>query len=273
MSQSNIVPQRQIPLAFDSLALSYDDLFTRSLVGRAQRNAVWDVLARVFTSDDRILELNCGTGEDAVFLARRGVSVFACDASEGMVEVARRRVISESLDDKVQVEHLPTERLGTLSQLSQFDGVLSNFSGLNCVADLATIARQLAQLVRPGAPIVLCLCTRFCLFEIIWFLLQGQPRKAFRRTSGRTVARLEGFDIQLQYPTVRELRQVFSNDFKLRCCRGVGILVPPSYAESWARRYPQLFSRLESIDRLVCDLPGLRVIGDHFLICFERVAS
>jgi SAM-dependent methyltransferase len=273
MIQSNIVPQRQMALAFDNLALSYDDLFTRSLVGRAQRNAVWDILAKVFTSDDRILELNCGTGEDAVFLARRGVSVFACDASEGMVEVARRRVIFESLDDKIQVEHLPTEGLGTLSQLSQFDGVLSNFSGLNCVADLATIAQQLAQLVRPGAPIVLCLCTRFCLFEIIWYLLQGHPRKAFRRTSGRAVARLEGFEIQLQYPTLRELRQVFSKDFNLRFCRGVGILVPPSYTESWIRRYPQIIGMLESIDRLLCDLPWFRVIGDHFLVCFERVVS
>ncbi len=273
MIECDIAPQRRIAHAFDGLALSYDGLFTRSLIGRAQRNAVWDVLAKVFTYDDRILELNCGTGEDAVFLARRGVSVFACDASEGMVEVARRRVISESLDDKVQAEHLATERLGALSQLSQFDGVLSNFSGLNCVADLATVAQQLAQLVRPGAPVVICLCTRFCVFEIIWFLLQGQPRKAFRRTSGYAVARLEGFDIQLQYPTVREIRQVFSNDFKLRCCRGVGILVPPSYIESWVRRYPKIVGVLESIDRLVCDLPWFRVVGDHFLVCLERVDS
>jgi ubiquinone/menaquinone biosynthesis C-methylase UbiE len=273
MMQFDVVPQPQIALAFDSVAPSYDDMFTRSLIGRAQRNSVWHVLAKVFTSGDRILELNCGTGEDAIFLSRHGVSVLACDASERMVEVARHRVLLESLDEKVQIKQLPTEHLGTLSQLAQFDGVLSNFSGLNCVADLVTMAPLLARLVKPGAPIVFCLCTRFCLFEIIWFLLHGKPRKAFRRTSGRAVAQLGGYQVQVQYPTVRELRKIFSDGFKLRSYRGVGIFVPPSYAESWARRYPQILGILESIDRLVCDLPGLRVIGDHFLVCFERVAS
>jgi SAM-dependent methyltransferase len=273
MIQFNVVPQPQIGLAFDNLAPSYDDMFTRSLIGRAQRNAVWHLLAKVFTSSDRILELNCGTGEDAVFLSRRGVSVLACDASERMVEVARHRVLLESLEEKVQVKQLPIEHLGTLSQFPQFDGVLSNFSGLNCVTDLVTMARQLAPLVKPGAPIVLCLCTRFSLFEIIWFLLRRRPRKAFRRTSGRALARLGDFDIQVQYPTLRELRRIFSIDFELRSCRGVGIFVPPSYAESWARKNPKILGILESIDRLVCDLPGLRVIGDHFLVCFERVAS
>jgi ubiquinone/menaquinone biosynthesis C-methylase UbiE len=273
MIQSHIDSQQQIARAFDSLAPSYDDLFTRSLVGRAQRNAVWDVLAKTFIAGDRILELNCGTGEDAIFLSRRGASVLACDASEGMVNVARHRILLESLEDKVQIEQLPTEHLNTLPQFPQFDGVFSNFSGLNCVADLVTMAPLLARLVKPGAPIVFCLCTRFCLFEIVWFLLHGKPKKAFRRTSGRAVAQLGGCHVQVQYPTVRELRQIFSGGFKLRSCRGVGIFVPPSYAESWARRYPQILGILESIDRLVCDLPGLRVIGDHFLVCFERVAS
>lgn len=272
MIQPHIDSQQQIAFAFDSLAPSYDELFTRSLIGRAQRNAVWDVFAEIFTKGNRILELNCGTGEDAIFLSRRGASVLACDASGEMVNVARHRILLESLDDKVKIEQLPTEHLDTLSRFPQFDGVFSNFSGLNCVADLVTMAPLLAQLVKPGAPIVFCLCTRFCLFEIIWFLLHGKPRKAFRRTSGRTVAQLGGYQVQVQYPTVRKLSQIFSDGFKLRFFRGVGIFVPPSYTESWARRYPQILDALELIDRLVCDLPGLRVIGDHFLVCFERVA-
>ena len=63
----------QALLAFSSLAASYDDLFTRSTIGRAQRNVVWDVLLNAFEPGTRILELNCGTGEDALFLARHDV--------------------------------------------------------------------------------------------------------------------------------------------------------------------------------------------------------
>ena len=49
-------------LAFDSIAEQYDDIFTRSLIGRAQRDVVWDVLQKTFRRGDRVLELNCGTG-------------------------------------------------------------------------------------------------------------------------------------------------------------------------------------------------------------------
>ena len=62
--------ESQTVLAFDSLAAKYDDLFTRSMIGRAQRGAVWDALIDTFEPGSHILELNCGTGEDALFLAR-----------------------------------------------------------------------------------------------------------------------------------------------------------------------------------------------------------
>ena len=34
--------------AFDSLAAKYDEIFTESHIGRAQRDAVWRVLAKTF---------------------------------------------------------------------------------------------------------------------------------------------------------------------------------------------------------------------------------
>src|SRR5262249_61700541 len=77
------------------MAASYDVAFTESLIGRAQREVVWDLLKRVFHRGDRILELNCGTGEDALFLVRRGVSVVAYDASPRMIEVANQRQVPD----------------------------------------------------------------------------------------------------------------------------------------------------------------------------------
>ena len=96
--------ENQTVLAFDSLAGKYDELFTRSLIGRAQRGAVWDVLLDIFEPGSHILELNCGTGEDALFLARHDCSVVACDASGQMIQTARQRMQSEDPDasDRVQ---------------------------------------------------------------------------------------------------------------------------------------------------------------------------
>ena len=160
-------PQHSAGAAFDSIAEQYDDLFTRSLIGRAQRDAVWDVLRQEFRDGHRVLELNCGTGEDALFLSRMGVSVYACDASERMIAVASSRMACESRGPHVQLEVRQTERIGGLSA-EPFDGVLSNFSGLNCVEDLPEVARQLAVLVKPRGRLVLCMSTRVCLWETLW---------------------------------------------------------------------------------------------------------
>ena len=62
--------------AFDTLAESYDTIFTSTIIGRSQRSVVWAKAAAVFRAGDRVLELNCGTGEDALFLARRGVALY-----------------------------------------------------------------------------------------------------------------------------------------------------------------------------------------------------
>jgi ubiquinone/menaquinone biosynthesis C-methylase UbiE len=263
--------ENQTVQAFDSLAARYDDLFTRSMIGRAQRSAVWRVFNEAFKAGDHILEINCGTGEDALFLARNGLSVVACDASEQMVRRARQRMGCEDPDAPIRFEVLPTEQLSRLRPDYLFEGALSNFSGLNCVANLQQTARDLAALVTPGAPVLLCFSTRFCLAETIWFLFQGQFRKAFRRTSGTATVKVHGFSVKVEYPTLRTIMRMFAPGFLLRSCTGIGITVPPSYLEPWARKYPRALRLLRRIDKRVSRLPGLRTIGDHMLLHFERV--
>ena len=45
----------------------------------------------VFPPGARILEINCGTGNDAVFLARSGMHVTATDISPMMIEETKRK--------------------------------------------------------------------------------------------------------------------------------------------------------------------------------------
>jgi ubiquinone/menaquinone biosynthesis C-methylase UbiE len=260
----------QTSLAFDSVAEQYDDHFTRSVVGRAQRDAVWQKAAVTFSAGQHILELNCGTGEDALFFASHGISVTALDASKQMVLQARRRRELEAPNSPIRFELLPTEDLAELKEAQLFDGVFSNFSGLNCVPDLAAVAEQLSARVKPGAPLLLCLSTRFCLWEILWYFLRGNFRKAFRRCGGHATARFNDYIIHVHYPTLRHLCTLFA-PFKLRSCTGIGILVPPSYLEPWARKHPQLISALSRIDRALCNLPVFRILGDHMLLHFEKI--
>jgi len=255
------------------MAREYDETFTRSLIGRAQRDAVWSVLIKAFQTGDHILELNCGTGEDALFLARNSIAVTACDASEQMIQIASTRLRAEAPDAPVQFLLLPTERVSQLQSATMFDGAFSNFSGLNCVANLKQTVDDLATRLPPNAPLLICLSTRFCLWEMFWFALHGRFRKAFRRCSGHATAKVGEYSVDVYYPTLRSLKKLFSPSFTLRSCMGVGVAVPPSYVETWIRRHPKLMTPLRAIDKFISTLPGFRVLGDHMLLHFERVKA
>jgi SAM-dependent methyltransferase len=265
-----VAVENQTVLAFDRLAAKYDDMFTHSMIGRAQRQAVWDVLLDTVEPGSHVLELNCGTGEDALFLAQHDMSVVACDASKRMIERARQRMRSEDPEAPIEFRHLATEQLSEFDRGELFDAAFSNFSGLNCVEDLNQTARRLAELTTMNAPVLICLSTRYCLSEMVWFLLHGQFRKAFRRCSGIATVKVEGLTVRVRYPTLRAVRRSFSSSFRMHSCTGIGIAVPPSYLEPLVRKHPRLLRLCRRIDSYISRLPWFRTLGDHMLIHFER---
>lgn len=271
------------PAPFDEIAAIYDDVFTHSLVGQVQRASVWKEIDRIWNPGDHVLELNCGTGEDALHLAKKGISVTGCDVSWAMIEVANQKKLRlcPTLVAKrqggvvfptapVHFITLPTEHIGKLSPHRLFDGVFSNFSGLNCVADLSNVARQLAVLIRPGAELALVFSTRFSLWEFVWYALRGEFSKATRRWSGHVASSINSRPVDVWYPRVPRIRRAFAPHFQFVSVTGIGVSIPPSYVESWAQEHRRAFSALTSVDHWINHLPCLRVAGDHMLLRFRR---
>jgi|SRR5579862_461829 len=260
--------------AFDELAGTYDQVFTQTVIGRAQREAVWRELDKCFRVGQRVLDINCGTGADAIHLAQRGVQVVACDASPEMILAARRQAQEAGVQHRAEFIALKTENIFMLDKNFQFDGLLSNFGGLNCSRDVSDIAVDLAPLLRPGARVFICVFSRFCAWEILWYLLHANPEKAFRRFGPVTKASLgDGRVIPVYRHTARSLTSAFAPYFRFKGRKGVGISVPPSYVERLAIRLPRGMAAAKSLDRLVSAWPFFRSIADHNLMMFERTES
>jgi ubiquinone/menaquinone biosynthesis C-methylase UbiE len=257
---------------WDRTAEDYDRIFPESVIGRVQREAVWRDMDKVFQPGMRVLELNCGTGIDAVHLAGRGIRVVACDLSSKMIEAARRRLSTTGLDELVDFRVLDTAKLGSLVVDEPFDGAFSNFSGLNCVRDLSQVAGNLARFVKPGARILLCMVGRFSPWEMVWHLAHGKPRLALRRFRRRPTTAINPQEaVMVHYPSVNDMRKIFAPDFQLRGWSGIGVAVPPSCLETFAQRIPAVVRGLARIDRYISRAPIFRSIGDCVLIQFERV--
>jgi len=262
--------------AFDASAPGYDAEFTTSASGRALRATVWHHLDGVFRPGQRILELGCGTGEDAVWLAERGVSVVATDASPSMLEVARSKASAVGMADLVSFARLDLGEIATEPPPpgAPFDGALSDFGAFNCLPERRTVAAALAGWLRPGATLVTVVMAPLCPWEILWHLLHARPRTAFRRLARRVTARVgDGPPIRVWYPSPRTLRRELEPHFRRLWLAGVGVLVPPPYLEHLARRHPRLVARLERLDRRHGHRFPAAWLADHHLSVFERRAE
>jgi SAM-dependent methyltransferase len=272
------------PSPFDEMAADYDRSFTASAIGSLMRQAVWRRLDACFRPGDRVLELNCGTGTDAIHLARRGVRVLATDIAPAMLELTRAKVARAGLQQLVAIQQLAIEELRieneelriereAFSILNSsfsipFDGVLSNFGGLNCVADFPGVAASLAAYLRPRGMALLCVMGPLVPWEWAWYLWRRQPAKAFRRLRRGGVS---WRGLTIRYPSIRSLRRAFAPSFRLRRASAVGALLPPSYAEGWAVRRPRLLARLNRWERWLEMLPPLPWLADHYLLELERL--
>jgi ubiquinone/menaquinone biosynthesis C-methylase UbiE len=256
---------------WDTAAETYVQDFTGTGIGESRRHAVWRRLDKIFSPGQKLLELNCGTGIDAVHLAKRGIQLVACDISSRMIDLARKLAASTSTSELIDFRVLPNEEIASLKGENVFDGAFSNFCGLNCVEDLPAVVRELTRLVRPGAPVLLCMIGRFVPWEIAWFLAHGAPGKALRRLRGKSFHSSDPGTVRIQRPSVGEITRAMSPAFRLQRWSGVGIAVPPTYTENRMQHFPRTIKGLAGIDRVIGDLPVFRRMADCVVLEFECV--
>lgn len=258
--------------AFDAIANVFDTRFTPWLSVAAQRRAVRHILEEAFPSGARLIEIGGGTGEDALWLVERGRTVLMTDASPAMTRIAATK-----LGDRTgaRTETVPAEELEAFAldpdrkDNALFDGLYSNFAGLNCVGDLAPVARGMARLVRPGGQAVLVMFGTACPGEVIVECLRGRPRSALRRLArGDVPARLGGHAFTVRYHRGAEIDRAMAPWFMPAGRQAIGLFVPPSAAEPWISRHPRLLALLEALDDRFAR--RLALLGDHVLYRYVR---
>jgi arsenite methyltransferase len=119
---------------------------TKHLGGMAATEELVDLCE--ISSDDEVLEVGCGVGQTAVWLAKRiGCRVIGVDISQGMVERARERA------EKAGVEELVEFRIADMIDLPFEDDRFDVVFGESVVpfgTDHAKAIMEFTRVVKPG---------------------------------------------------------------------------------------------------------------------------
>ncbi|HUE95474.1 MAG TPA: class I SAM-dependent methyltransferase, partial [Longimicrobiaceae bacterium] len=127
--------------AFDAAAATYDAGFSHRTLGRWLREIVHEKLDASFPAGAHVLELGCGTGEDALHLARRGVRVVATDASARMLAVAAEKVRSAGAVDRVRLLRFDMARTGETESAESVGSEPAAGIGLETAAGIGSEGR------------------------------------------------------------------------------------------------------------------------------------
>ncbi len=126
--------------SFNKIAGSFDEDDKSNEILQWMRNAVYEIYLSYFEKGQKVIELNAGTGIDALFLASQGIRVFATDISDEMISRLTDKVEKRNLQNMITAENYSFEEIHRIEE-KHFDGAISNFGGLNCTNNFDKLIR------------------------------------------------------------------------------------------------------------------------------------
>ncbi len=219
-----------------------------------------------------MLELNAGTGIDAVYFACQGINVLATDNSDGMLDRLSQKASDLKLEEMITVRNCSFLELNKL-QGSTFDYIFSDFGGLNCTPDLQPVLESFNHLLKPGGFATLVIMPPVCPWEIL-SLFKGNSKLAFRRFKRDGAESLvEGIGFKTYYFKPSELIKSFGKQYERMKLQGLGSVSPPPYKSQFAVKFPSVYSALIRTESRLSEYFPFNSWADHFILTMKRKQS
>lgn len=224
-----------------------------------------------FKASDELLELNAGTGIDALFLASRVIKVFTTDISDNMIEIIKEKVKNQKVENFIEAKQCSFGEIESVRK-NNFDGVISNFGGLNCINDFKKLSEDLSLKIKQGGKFIAVVMNRNCPWEIFYYAMRLDFKNVFRR------AKREGIDaalgnelIKTYYFTPAQFGGFFEKYFKVKRIYTLGLFTPPPFLIGIYRKLKPIVKIFMKIDELLKGVFPFNRLGDHFIIIMEKI--
>jgi SAM-dependent methyltransferase len=261
--------EARVSKAFGKQSMIFDKIYDSNPIVSYMRHLIRQEVLGGLHTNDHILEINAGTGSDALFFAQSGYKVTALEISPEMVNKAQKKIRNQKLENQITFIQKSFEDVSQIE--GEFDYVYSNFGGLNCTPNLLEVVHQLLSKLKSGGKTTLTILPPFTLWEKL-HVLKGDFKTARRRKpDGPSVARIEGETFNCWYYNPKEIIDSLNGLVSEVSVTGLCIFVPPSFIQSFPNKYPRIFKLLTKIDQKVSKLPFFNTIGDYFMITYTKI--
>ncbi|MBT1704251.1 class I SAM-dependent methyltransferase [Chryseosolibacter indicus] len=262
---------------FDHIASAYNSAFSNGAINQLQRKRLWHYVEEIIPelSGFEMLELNFGSGEDAVLFGERGFNIVATDIGCETLKLTDKKAEQFSMQHSISARYLDLETLDETLFDKKFDLIFSNFGGLNCInpTSLKTLIQKIPSILNPGGRFIAVVMPRICIWETMFFGLRLQFKKAFRRLlSTRTDSDFEEPDFKTWYYSPSQIKGLSKKYFTPRAVRPIGIALPSSLLEEFFSLRKKLLFKLNKIER-TANLSFLSGVSDYFVIDLQLKVS
>ena len=254
--------------SFDKAALNYDATFTNSEIGKLQRNLVYKQLSKQLDLVQNILEINCGTGEDALWFAKQNFKVTASDISPKMIAIAQ----SKGTFSNLKFQTADINSIATTFEKEKFDLVFSNFGGLNCLSksELSTFFQNATSILSEKGKLVLVIMPKDTIWEQFYFLAKAKFSSVFRRKKESVLVDVDGEKVPTYYFNPKDIVNLAKRDFELIDQKPIGLFVPPSYLESFFKNKKRFLKFLNLLENGIKNWSFLSKYADHYIITLQK---
>lgn len=258
-----------INLGFSKISNQYETLDrTSSLIGW-MRSRVRTHFEKHLSANSTILEINCGSGIDAVYFAKKRYPVHATDIAQGMIDHVQSKISSQGLEKILSCDLVSFEELNKIDK--QFFHIFSNFGGLNCSSlnTLEKVFQSFNDILKPNGSITMVIMPKLCIWEFLK-IFKGN-KNAFRRLKKNGVfANIEGERVQVYYHNANTIKALLKHNFSNFEIENICFLGPTGNQVDFPEKHPFIFKLFSKLDMLSNKISFLRGYGDYYIITAKK---
>lgn len=225
------IPDYNYESGWDKYAEDYSRLLQPNTIYSLTKEVIHAIVSDYISQGPiRVLDLNCGTGNDFPFFLEKGYSIVGCDGSKGMLNKAYERYEAEITNGRIELFHGQMEQLDENSfGDKRFDLIFSVTGGYSYIDDKTFIQvnEVLTHYLKKDGVMITAHLNSFCLADLLYHVTTLRLRTAFLRLKKDLKVNIKGKPFRMFLRNTDQLKRLTPAGLRLTNMLPLLAFTPP----------------------------------------------